>query len=52
MMKTKTDARQIILENECKKYGISSEPVSLDYGIISSVFRQEDHYDPNFFFFF
>ena len=48
MMKTKTDARQIILENECKKYGISSEPVSLDYGIISSVFRQEDHYDPNF----
>lgn len=48
MMKTKTDAYRIILENECKKYGIDSEPVSLDYGILSSVFRQEDHYDPNF----
>ena len=47
MMKTKTDARQIILENECKKYGISSEPADLDYGILSSVFHQED-YDPNF----
>ena len=47
MMKTKTDARQIILENECKKYGINPEPVDLDYGILSSVFHQED-YDPNF----
>lgn len=47
MMKTKTDARQIIFENECKKYGISSEPADLDYGILSSVFHQED-YDPNF----
>ena len=47
MMKTKTDARQIILESKCKKYGISSEPADLDYGILSSVFHQED-YDPNF----
>ena len=47
MMKTKTDARQIILENECKKYGINPEPADLDYGILSSVFHQED-YDPNF----
>lgn len=47
MMKTKTDARQIILESKCKKYGINPEPADLDYGILSSVFHQED-YDPNF----
>lgn len=48
-MKTKTnDVYRIILENECKKYGISPDPADLDYGILSSVFRQEDHYDPNF----
>ena len=48
-MKTKTnDAYRIIIEHECKKYGISPEPADLDYGILSSVFRQEDHYDPNF----
>lgn len=49
MMKTKTnDAYRIIIEHECKKYGINPEPADLDYGILSSVFRQEDHYDPNF----
>ena len=48
MMKTKTnDAYRIIIEHECKKYGISPEPADLDYGILSSVFHQED-YDPNF----